>query len=56
MQQAADALRYEQAAFYRDQIQALSTTQQKQYAESSTGGDADVIACAGKAVRPASIW
>ena len=48
MQQAADALRYEQAAFYRDQIQALSTTQQKQYAESSTGGDADVIACAGE--------
>jgi excinuclease ABC subunit C len=46
MQQAADALRYEQAAFYRDQLQALSTTQQKQYAESSTGGDADVIACA----------
>jgi len=48
MQHAADALRYEQAAFYRDQIQALSTTQQKQYAESSTGGDADVIACAGE--------
>ena len=47
MQQAADLQRYEQAAFYRDQIQALSTTQQKQYAESSTGGDADVIACAG---------
>ena len=46
MQQAADSQRYEQAAFYRDQIQALSTTQQKQYAESSTGGDADVIACA----------
>jgi len=46
MRQAADALRYEQASFYRDQIQALSTTQQKQYAESSTGGDADVIACA----------
>jgi excinuclease ABC subunit C len=46
MRHAAEALRYEQAAFYRDQIQALSTTQQKQYAESSTGGDADVIACA----------
>ncbi len=46
MQQAAELQRYEQAAFYRDQIQALSTTQQKQYAESSTGGDADVIACA----------
>ena len=46
MQQAADLQRYEQAAFYRDQIQALSTTQQKQYAESSTSGDADVIACA----------
>ena len=48
MQQAAEALRYEQAAFYRDQIQALSKTQQKQYAESSTGGDADVIACVGE--------
>ena len=48
MQQAAELRHYEQAAFYRDQIQALSTTQQKQYAESSTGGDADVIACAGK--------
>jgi len=47
MQQAAEQQRYEQAAFYRDQIQALSTTQQKQYAESSTGGEADVIACAG---------
>jgi excinuclease ABC subunit C len=46
MQRAADLQHYEQAAFYRDQIQALSTTQQKQYAESSTGGDADVIACA----------
>jgi len=48
MQQAAGLQHYEQAAFYRDQIQALSTTQQKQYAESSTGGDADVIACAGE--------
>ncbi len=48
MQQAAELLHYEQAAFYRDQIQALSMTQQKQYAESSTGGDADVIACAGE--------
>ena len=48
MQQAAELQHYEQAAFHRDQIQALSTTQQKQYAESSTGGDADVIACAGE--------
>ncbi len=48
MQQAAELQHYEQAAFYRDQIQALSTTQQKQYAESGTGGDADVIACAGE--------
>jgi excinuclease ABC subunit C len=46
MQQAAQRQHYEQAAFYRDQIQALATTQQKQYAESSSGGDADVIACA----------
>ncbi len=46
MQSAADLQRYEQAAVYRDQIQALASMQQKQYAESSTGGDADVIACA----------
>ena len=46
MQQAADRQLYEQAALYRDQIQALATMQQRQYAESSTGGDADVIACA----------
>jgi excinuclease ABC subunit C len=46
MQQAAQRQHYEQAAFYRDQIQALATTQQKQYAESSSGGDADVVACA----------
>ncbi len=46
MHQAADLQHYEQAAFYRDQIQALSTMQHKQYAESSTGGDADVVACA----------
>ena len=46
MQQAAQLQHFEQAAFYRDQIQALATTQQKQYAESSSGGDADVIACA----------
>ena len=46
MQSAADQQRYEQAAVYRDQMQALASMQQKQYAESSTGGDADVIACA----------
>ena len=45
MQSAADLQRYEQAALYRDQIQALASMQQKQYAETSTGGDADVIAC-----------
>ena len=46
MQRAAELQRYEQAAFYRDQIQALASTQQRQYAESSSGGEADVIACA----------
>ena len=46
MQSAADLQHYEQAAFYRDQIQALASMQQKQYAESASGGDADVIACA----------
>ena len=46
MRQASESLQYEQAGFYRDQIQALSKIQQRQYAESSTGGDADVVACA----------
>ena len=45
MSDAADAMEFEQAAFYRDQISALRTVQAQQ---SVTGGqgDADVVACA----------
>jgi excinuclease ABC subunit C len=46
MQEAAQALRYEEAASYRDQIRALARVQARQYVESSRGLDADVIACA----------
>ncbi len=45
MQQAAEAMHYEQAASLRDQLRALHTVQQKQFVE-STGSttDADIIA------------
>lgn len=47
MEQAAEAMHYEQAAVLRDQLSALHTVQQKQFVE-STGGvtDADIIAVA----------
>jgi excinuclease ABC subunit C len=44
MQKAAESLDYERAAHYRDQIANLRKVQEHQYI-SSTGGDADVIAC-----------
>jgi excinuclease ABC subunit C len=44
MESAAEELRYEQAADLRDQLQALSTVQQKQYMESGKATDADIIA------------
>jgi excinuclease ABC subunit C len=46
MEHAADEMRYEQAAALRDQLQALSTVQQKQYMESGKATDADIVAVA----------
>lgn len=50
MEQASDALEFERAAVFRDQMAALHTVQQQQFVE-STGGqtDADVIALAQEA-------
>jgi excinuclease ABC subunit C len=46
METAAEEMRYEQAAALRDQLQALSTVQQKQYMESGKATDADIVAVA----------
>ena len=46
MNAAADALRFEEAAAFRDQVRALSRVQARQYVESERGIDADVVACA----------
>ena len=46
MECAAEEMRYEHAAALRDQLQALSTVQQKQYMESGKATDADIIAVA----------
>ncbi len=43
MQQASDALRFEEAAIFRDQIQSLSKMAQRQYADTGSDQDADVI-------------
>src|SRR5690606_28810220 len=43
---AADALNFEQAALFRDQMQALRKIQEKQFVDSGRLLDADVIACA----------
>ena len=45
MQEAAENLRYEEAALYRDQIGALRRVQEKQYVESGSGADTDIVAC-----------
>ena len=45
MNAAALALRYEEAAQYRDQVRALSRVQARQYVESAGSVDADVVAC-----------
>jgi len=45
MNTAAEALRFEDAAMYRDQVRALSRVQARQYVESAAGVDADVVAC-----------
>lgn len=46
MQAAADQMEYEQAALFRDQIQALRKIREKQFVDSGSSLDADVIACA----------
>ncbi len=45
---AADAQHYEDAALYRDQIQALRKVQERQFVESGSETDADVVAVAAK--------
>ncbi len=46
MQESSDALRFEEAAMYRDQAHALSSMAQRQYADTGTDTDVDVIAYA----------
>jgi excinuclease ABC subunit C len=46
MDAAAQALRYEDAALFRDQITALRKVREKQFVSGESGGDADIIACA----------
>ena len=43
---AAQAMEYEKAALYRDQIQSLRKVQEKQFVESATDAEADVVALA----------
>jgi excinuclease ABC subunit C len=45
MHAAAEGLRYEEAAVYRDQIGALRKVRERQYVSDESGRDADVIAC-----------
>jgi excinuclease ABC subunit C len=45
MAEAAAALRYEEAAVFRDQIGALRKVRERQYVSDESGRDADVIAC-----------
>jgi len=47
MQHASNQMEYEQAALFRDQIQALRKIREKQFVDSGKALDADVIACAG---------
>ncbi|MGB5082062.1 MAG: excinuclease ABC subunit UvrC [Burkholderiales bacterium] len=46
MQEAAEGRRYEEAALYRDQIQSLVQVSQRQYADTGTDIDVDIIAVA----------
>ncbi|HET9662875.1 MAG TPA: excinuclease ABC subunit UvrC [Burkholderiales bacterium] len=46
MNAAAQALRYEEAALYRDQIAALRKVREKQFVSGESGADTDIIACA----------
>ena len=43
---ASEAMEYEWAAFYRDQLQALRAVQERQFVESGRNLDADVVAVA----------
>lgn len=45
MHEAAAGLRFEQAAVLRDKIKAITQVQARQYVESASGGDADVVGC-----------
>jgi excinuclease ABC subunit C len=47
MEAAADALEFEQAARYRDQIEAIRKVQERQYV-SGERGDLDIVACAAR--------
>lgn len=47
MQSASDCMEYEQAALYRDQMQALRKIREKQFVDSGKAMDADIVACAG---------
>jgi excinuclease ABC subunit C len=44
MQAASDAMRYEEAAAYRDQLQSLSRVSQHQYADTGAELDTDIVA------------
>lgn len=44
MQEASEGLRYEEASRYRDQIQSLVKVSQRQYADTGTDAEADIIA------------
>ncbi|HEY6239787.1 MAG TPA: excinuclease ABC subunit UvrC [Burkholderiales bacterium] len=46
MEEAAGALRYEEAAIFRDQIQSLVKVSQRQYADTGDDVDLDIIAVA----------
>jgi len=46
MTAAAEALRYEDAALFRDQIGALRRVREKQFVSGESGSDADIVACA----------
>ena len=46
MERAAEAMEFEQAAALRDQLQALRAVQQKQFVESASDTDADIVAVA----------
>lgn len=46
MNRASEAMAYEEAAMFRDQIATLRKVREKQYVSDDSGRDADIIACA----------